>query len=51
MRALRREGLAVIWVRIGNTTRREIIARFDAWLAGIIAALERGETIIQVSEP
>jgi predicted nuclease of predicted toxin-antitoxin system len=50
MRALRRDGPAVIWIRIGNTTRREIIARFDAVFAGVVAALERGETIIQVPE-
>jgi predicted nuclease of predicted toxin-antitoxin system len=50
MRALRSQGPAVVWVRIGNTTRRAIIARFEAALPEIVAALERGETIVQISE-
>jgi predicted nuclease of predicted toxin-antitoxin system len=51
MRALsKRGGPAVIWVRIGNTTRRVLIARFDAAFAAIVEALKRGETVIQIPE-
>ena len=50
MRALRADGPAVIWVRIGNATRRTLIARFDAALPGVLAALERGETIVQIPD-
>jgi predicted nuclease of predicted toxin-antitoxin system len=49
-RALRRDGPAVVWVRIGNATRRGLIAGFSAALPGVIAALERGETIVQIPD-
>ena len=50
MRALNARGPAVVWVRLGNTTRRELLIRFSAIQAAIFAALERGETVIEVSE-
>jgi predicted nuclease of predicted toxin-antitoxin system len=39
---------AVIWIRIGNSTTRHLIARLNGTLPGILAALSRGETVIQV---
>ena len=51
MRALtKRAGPAVVWVRIGNTTKRALIGRFGAALSKVIEALERGETVIQIPE-
>jgi predicted nuclease of predicted toxin-antitoxin system len=51
MRALSPEDApAVIWVRIGNVTKRALIGRFSAALPAMVAALERGETVIQLSE-
>ena len=50
MRALDNQGPAVIWVRTGNTTKRALLARFSRSFAAIIASLERGETIIEISE-
>jgi predicted nuclease of predicted toxin-antitoxin system len=50
MRALGTRGPAVIWVRIGNTTTPGLIARFSAAFPGVLAALERGETIIQIPD-
>ena len=51
MRALSGHGgPAVIWVRIGNTTRRALIERFEAAFAAIAEALKRGETVIQISD-
>lgn len=51
MRALRRHGgPAVIWVRIGNTTKQALIARFEAAFVAIADALKRGETVIQISD-
>jgi predicted nuclease of predicted toxin-antitoxin system len=51
MRALSRgDGPAIVWVRMGNTTTRALVAVFDSVLPGIIAAIERGETVVQVSE-
>ena len=44
MRALSRDnGPAIVWVRVGNTTTRALVAVFDSVLAGVIAAIERGE--------
>ncbi len=49
MRALRPAGPAVIWVRLGNTSKRQLLARFAEMLPPIISALERNETVIEVS--
>jgi predicted nuclease of predicted toxin-antitoxin system len=49
MRALDSDGPAVVWVRIGNTTNRALIARFSQALPDILASLERGHTIIEIS--
>ena len=43
------EGPSIVWVRIGNTRRAPLLERFDAELANIVAALERGETIVELS--
>jgi predicted nuclease of predicted toxin-antitoxin system len=51
MRALNAEGgPSVVWVRIGNSSKRELIARFSVMFAEIVDALRRGETVIQVSD-
>jgi predicted nuclease of predicted toxin-antitoxin system len=41
-------GPAVIWIRLPNTRRRELLARFESVLPDILSALERGETLIEV---
>lgn len=43
------DGPSVVWVRIGNTRRAELLRRFDAELPKVVAALERGETIIELT--
>jgi predicted nuclease of predicted toxin-antitoxin system len=50
MRALNSAGPAVIWVRLGNTTRQALRTRFAAALGNIVEALQKGETIIEVSD-
>jgi len=50
MRALDNDGPPVVWVRIGNTTRRALMERFAERFPVIIAALERGETIVEISD-
>lgn len=50
MRALDSAGPAVIWVRIGNTTKRTLIERFTEQFPAMIASLERGDTIIEISD-
>lgn len=43
------EGPSVVWLRIGNTRRAALLARFDTELTNIVAALERGETIVELT--
>jgi predicted nuclease of predicted toxin-antitoxin system len=51
MRALATaNGPAVVWVRIGNTTKRALIGRFMEFLPAILAALKRGESVVQISD-
>jgi len=51
MRALSAAGPAMIWVRVGNTTNRALIGRLSAVFPSVLAALERGETIVQIGDP
>jgi predicted nuclease of predicted toxin-antitoxin system len=44
------EGPAVIWVRLGNLRRRELLKRFDSALSQLIAAIERGEKLIELAD-
>jgi hypothetical protein len=39
-----------VWVRIGNTTNRTLLAAFTAALPDIVAPLERGETVVEISD-
>jgi predicted nuclease of predicted toxin-antitoxin system len=51
MRALSRAGgPAIVWVRVGNTTRSALISVFGSVLPEILEAIERGETVIQIPE-
>jgi predicted nuclease of predicted toxin-antitoxin system len=47
-RALEMEGPAVVWGRFGNTTRLEVIARFESVLPSILDALQRAERLIEI---
>lgn len=49
LRALAATGPAIVWVRIGNTTRDELIRRFSASFAQIRQALESGEPVVELS--
>lgn len=42
-------GPSIVWVRIGNTRRAELLRRFDAGLPELVAALERGERLVEFS--
>ena len=46
--ALAGTGPAVIWIRLHNTRRSELLAWFEAALPQILAALVRGETLIEI---
>ena len=47
-RAAADEGPSVIWVRLGNTDNETLIARFVGALATIAAAIERGDTVVEL---
>ena len=47
-RARRSTGLQVVWLRIGNTTNASFRARLAPHLAVIVAALQDGETLVEV---
>ena len=36
----------MVWVRIGNTRRAELLRRFGAEFPAIVEALEQGETLV-----
>ena len=48
IRRLLAEGPAVVWLRLGNSRRAALLARVEAELSAIVAALERGETLIEI---
>ncbi len=39
---------AVVWIRLPNTRRRDLLAWFETILPDVAAALARGETLIEV---
>jgi predicted nuclease of predicted toxin-antitoxin system len=49
IRALADSGPAVLWVRIGNTTKNELLKRFTLAWPRIVSALERGETVVEIA--
>jgi predicted nuclease of predicted toxin-antitoxin system len=42
-------GPVVVWIRLPNTRRRESLDRFETILPDVLTALERGETLIEVT--
>jgi predicted nuclease of predicted toxin-antitoxin system len=50
MRVWDSEGPPLIWIRIGNTTRRVLLAKFDSVYASLITALENGEVLIELTD-
>ncbi len=46
---LRGDGPVVVWIRLPNTRRRELLQWFETILPDVVAALERGETLVEVA--
>jgi predicted nuclease of predicted toxin-antitoxin system len=46
---LLQSGPPVVWIRIGNTRRAELLRRIEADFSTIIVALERGDTLIEIA--
>lgn len=47
-RTLEVAGPAVVWIRLGNTRKGELLRWFEALLPEILKALERGEVLVEV---
>jgi|SRR3984893_19359527 predicted nuclease of predicted toxin-antitoxin system len=47
-KTLDREGPRVVWIRLPNTRRRELLVWFEMVLPRLLQALERGETLIEI---
>jgi predicted nuclease of predicted toxin-antitoxin system len=46
--ALMGGGPPVVWIRLPNTRRRELLTWFGVALPHVLSALQRGETLIEV---
>jgi predicted nuclease of predicted toxin-antitoxin system len=44
------EGPAVIWVRLGNLRRLDLLNKFDSALSQLVAAIERGDKLIELAD-
>ena len=42
-------GPPIVWLRLGNTRRAPLLARVEAEFPAILAALERGDTLIEIA--
>lgn len=51
LRTTQADGPALIWVRIGNTTRRELLDGFTQLMPAIETALMKGEQLIEIAAP
>jgi predicted nuclease of predicted toxin-antitoxin system len=40
----------LIWVRLGNTTSQELIARMEVVFASVLVSLEAGEIVVEVAQ-
>ena len=41
-------GPKIVWIRLANTRRRELLVWFEAVLSRLLQALERGETLVEI---
>lgn len=48
-RALEETGPAVVWIRVGNTRTGLLLRWFTPLLGDILAALQRGEKLLEIS--
>ncbi len=49
LRAVHRDGPAIVWVRIGNASAKALLQRIESALSDMLAALDRGEHIVVVA--
>ena len=49
IQAVRQTGPAILWIRVGNATRRTLLKRLDPLMPPIERALAAGERLIEVT--
>lgn len=47
-RILEQQGPRIVWIRLGNTSRRETLRWFATVLPDVMQALARGDTLIEI---
>jgi len=50
LRSLRSDGPAIVWVRIGNTTRPALLRIFRVNFRKIVAALAAGDAVVELQQ-
>lgn len=48
-RILSSDGPHILWLRLRNVRKQELLSRFSVLLPQIVAAFERGETLVEVA--
>ena len=48
-KVLNRTGPVVVWIRLPNTRRRDLLTWFGTVLPNVVVAVDRGETLIEVT--
>jgi len=51
IRAAAESGPTVVWVRAGNVDNRQLIASFVRAIPAVMAAIERGEAVVEIVAP
>ena len=46
---LNMQGPSVVWIRLGNASRRETLRWFAAVFPDVIVALTRGDTLVEIT--
>lgn len=47
-RARADSGPSIVWIRVGNTSRRDLLTWFRFRLPAIVDALDRGEALVEI---
>ena len=47
-RMMETSGPAIVWLRLPNTRKAALLARFENAMPGILTALARGETLVEI---
>ncbi len=50
MRSLAESGPAIVWIRFGNTTKTELLRKMKLVLPSVLAALRKGEAVVEIAD-